>query len=60
MSNQEQCPSCGGYKVNEEDGSGCASNISTHLILTVFYFWGMDYRMDTYCPSGKCYERFSS
>ena len=38
MANQVQCPSCGGYKVNEEDGSGCASNISTHLILTVFTF----------------------
>jgi transposase-like protein len=36
MSNQEQCPSCGGYKVNEEGGSGCASDISTHLILTIF------------------------
>ena len=35
MSNQEQCPSCSGYKVNEEDGSGCASDMSTHLILTV-------------------------
>ena len=35
MSNQEQCPSCGGYKVNEEDGRGCASQILVHVILTV-------------------------
>jgi len=38
MSGQLQCPSCGGYKVEEDDKSGCASKVIGHIILSVITY----------------------